>query len=789
MTQSHSCSKVCLCALAALASIQAFCQPIPYVVTYDVQWGGSGFDEFTDVVVDSSDNAYAIGVASPLANTRTTTVVKYRPDGTRFWRRDIELTGQTQGEGVHGVLTPSGVVVAGSAVVSGNPRAVVALVDPDGVKKWSAVNDRGVDCGPVLGGTVVFMVQRRLVGTEEHHVLVARQSGLGIRIWERDLGLADPTATCRMFGDGDGSVYVVFDRPNAPGGPLTTIEHHGQIGILWTVAFPQQERVSIDRLTPSGNFVVGFANSTTNTGRVEIHRSSDFALLRTDTGVGARQPSGLLRASGTMPVVAVVHGIADSYHAVGDLQAGQWELRGSDGFTLLFRRHDFVPTQPISDPCGNVKIPVVVPLGSFDEMGIAREPMAGQQFFPLQQAASALHALAFNGNNVYLAGRVGEQARLVCVNEQLDIDPGTAFAVLGGRNTFVTTPGALVAAAGYQGCILAVVDGTDHGSLSLNPDGSFDYTPDQGFAGDDSFEITVKRLEGNTFSVRADIHVLELTSVTISGGSQFPGGNPKTCTLATRRGYREALVAFLEVDIASVTIPSTVTLPAWFPSTTFTMNTIPVVAAQAGTLRATLNGIVRTTLFTVLPAVPRQLDVIPSSVIGGQPFTGRVVMTGKTPPGGSILSLTHSGVEVGMPTSLLIPGNEDRASFPGTTQPRSTTVTHQITASFQGSNAVSTLTLRPGGLFSVGVTPSRFKGGLSAQGRVNVAGIAPSGGTPVTLSVVGNKLTVPPSVVVPAGNQFVNFPVATQAVTTTGTRTLVATFGNITRTFNVTLTP
>ena len=51
--------------------------------------------------------------------------------------------------------------------------------------------------------------------------------------------------------------------------------------------------------------------------------------------------------------------------------------------------------------------------------------------------------------------------------------------------------------------LLTVTDNVDSGTLTVNPDGSFIYTPSAGFVGQDSFQFTVG--DGVTLSATATV--------------------------------------------------------------------------------------------------------------------------------------------------------------------------------------------------------------------------------------------------------------------------------------------
>ena len=83
----------------------------------------------------------------------------------------------------------------------------------------------------------------------------------------------------------------------------------------------------------------------------------------------------------------------------------------------------------------------------------------------------------------------------------------------------------------------------------------------------------------------------------------------------------------------------------------------------------------------------------------------------------------------------------------------------------------------PPRVFSVSVTPSVFEGTTPATGTVLLTGPAPTGGATVTLASSNTALvTVPASVLVPAGSQSATFPVTSVKTGTQTNVTITATF-------------
>src|SRR3712207_3953715 len=56
-----------------------------------------------------------------------------------------------------------------------------------------------------------------------------------------------------------------------------------------------------------------------------------------------------------------------------------------------------------------------------------------------------------------------------------------------------------------------------HGSVTINPDGTFSYTPAAGYLGTDTFYFTVKDAEGGVARSYVSVQVTELAPATVSG--------------------------------------------------------------------------------------------------------------------------------------------------------------------------------------------------------------------------------------------------------------------------------
>lgn len=92
-------------------------------------------------------------------------------------------------------------------------------------------------------------------------------------------------------------------------------------------------------------------------------------------------------------------------------------------------------------------------------------------------------------------------------------------------------------------------------------------------------------------------------------------------------------------------------------------------------------------------------------------------------------------------------------------------------------------------LSAVSVSPTSVVGGSAAQGTITLTGGAPSGGALVRLSSANPAAAVPASVTVAAGAVTATFGVSTSAVTANTSISITATYGGVSRTTTLTVTP
>lgn len=195
------------------------------------------------------------------------------------------------------------------------------------------------------------------------------------------------------------------------------------------------------------------------------------------------------------------------------------------------------------------------------------------------------------------------------------------------------------------------------------------------------------------------------------------------------------------------------------------------------------------------PAVS-SLTLNPSSVPGGNPSTGRVILSAPAPVGGAVVTLSSGNTAVAtVPPSLTVPAGSSAAAFQVTTMVPANTAQVTISAASGGAAETASLTVTPQQasgpvLTSLAINPSSVIGGSGASGAVALSAVAPQGGVVVSLSSSNTAVVaVPSSVTVPAGATSAVFVVGSTSVTAPISVIVSASFAGVTQNALLTVSP
>ena len=196
------------------------------------------------------------------------------------------------------------------------------------------------------------------------------------------------------------------------------------------------------------------------------------------------------------------------------------------------------------------------------------------------------------------------------------------------------------------------------------------------------------------------------------------------------------------------------------------------------------------------PTALTNLDVNPATVAGGSASSGTVIVS-VSAPDTTVVSLSSSNPAIAsVPATVTVPTGGFTGTFPIATSPVASTTGVVITATLNGSSRSATLTVTNGdgpasaSLQNLVVSPTSTTGGSGAQGALILSGAAPATGAAVSLSSSNPAVaSVPTSATVSGGGSSTVFDISTSAVSSSTPVTITATYGGVTRTAVLTVTP
>ena len=162
------------------------------------------------------------------------------------------------------------------------------------------------------------------------------------------------------------------------------------------------------------------------------------------------------------------------------------------------------------------------------------------------------------------------------------------------------------------------------------------------------------------------------------------------------------------------------------------------------------------------PPALASVSANPSTVTGGNSATGTVTLTAPAPAGGISVAFSSAPSAIIVPASVVIPATQSSTSFSISTTPVGTTTAGSISASYNGVEKSTTVTVMPPALTLLSVSPSTVTGGTTVTGTVTLSAPALAGGVLITLQSSKPAIATPPSsVTMPAGTTSVTFLITT----------------------------
>ena len=225
-----------------------------------------------------------------------------------------------------------------------------------------------------------------------------------------------------------------------------------------------------------------------------------------------------------------------------------------------------------------------------------------------------------------------------------------------------------------------------------------------------TFPITTKKVSsGQTVTIQAEfpsgnwqtaeIAVLPfiLTNIaanpsTVNGGSDSDGTVQVNGAPSSTSG---SVIIKLTSSASVATVPASVAIPVGKTTQTFNVGTKPVSSNTSATITGTLNGSTQTATVNVQSPTVVSLIILPTSVTNVNTRVAcTVTLSGNTPAGGTVVTLTSSTIDASVPKTVTVAAGRHTASFRITHREVLSTVTATIAASIGSSTAKATLTLK-----------------------------------------------------------------------------------------------
>jgi len=187
----------------------------------------------------------------------------------------------------------------------------------------------------------------------------------------------------------------------------------------------------------------------------------------------------------------------------------------------------------------------------------------------------------------------------------------------------------------------------------------------------------------------ASLVSLTLNPTSVIGGNSSTG----TVTLSAPAPTGGATVV-LATDNSAAQVPPSVTVPAGATTATFTVTTTPIGALATANISGTY-ATTRSSPLTINPPSLTSVTLNPTTVIGGNPSTGTVNLSGAAPPGGATVLLSSSNTTVAqVPPSVTVSSGATSATFTINTAAVALNTPVLITGTY-GATQSATLTVTP----------------------------------------------------------------------------------------------
>jgi hypothetical protein len=206
-----------------------------------------------------------------------------------------------------------------------------------------------------------------------------------------------------------------------------------------------------------------------------------------------------------------------------------------------------------------------------------------------------------------------------------------------------------------------------------------------------SGKATIKAtLNGVSVTATLDVTTPAVKSLTLAPTAVVGGVSSQATVTLTGPAPTGGSAVALTSGNKVAQVQARLVVPAGATSASVPVTTIPTATNATALIKATLGGESATATLTVDAPKPLSLVLNPSELVGGNPSTALLTLTGAAPAGGFEATLTSSNPKVAhVPAKISVPAGETHVSFTVTTSVTKVSTTASISA-----KAVTTVSAR-----------------------------------------------------------------------------------------------
>lgn len=300
-------------------------------------------------------------------------------------------------------------------------------------------------------------------------------------------------------------------------------------------------------------------------------------------------------------------------------------------------------------------------------------------------------------------------------------------------------------------------------------------------------------LSGSTYTsglVVSPLQVLQVTSLICTPLTLTGPAMPNCTVTISAVAPPQGVVVTLSSNNSLVTVPPSVTVAPGESEASF--RALVGAASNAVSVTLAAGGLSGNPATTQLTLSPQQLQVTslsctPPTLTGPATATCTVTVSSAAPGGGVTVSLSSNNVSVTVPASVMLAPGQTSVTFTASAAAVSSTTVVILTAGLNGSAVTASVNVQapPAQTLNMSCSPATVTAPGNSTCTLTISGMAPMGGTMLSLSSNNPTVTVPPSATVSAGQTSITFSAVVAAIsdsesaliTAQGSNNILASFG------------